>query len=530
MRRKLLFISAVLAAVSMSTPAFAAGAPQYILSANSAAEISVLASSGDVIGGRILRGTPDGMGAIKNSDGTITILSNHEMSLSDKTVQLSKAATGTWGSSISKLNYNPTTGKITKVEDFIKSIQYYDYANGVWTTDFTKTLPVGFSAVDSYGGDTFSNGLNRFCSSNLVQAGGLSYKEGKKTFGYAGGVYFTAEEGGDTSRAFAFDLDGNGIQLPKFGVAGYENALTNTASGKTTLVMLNEDNGATNSQLYMYVGTKQEKGANFAEKAGLTNGQLFTAYVKNIRTDNKFRAAYKVGEKADVSFNPLNTDLAYSDFQAQAQAGGTTFSRIEDGEWDPKNPNVYYFITTESNKDPLATTPNPGESTTARDGGALWRLTFKDVKNPLKGASLEMLLDGTEAPYLSKPDNLAVDENGYILLQEDPGNNAHVSRVVAYRLSDGKLGVVAEFDKSYFAADSTSLITIDEESSGVINANAVLKKPGDTASYFFFNAQVHATTSKSRLEPTPIAELDKAAIEGGQYYLLKISDWNKIFS
>ena len=530
MRKKLVVLSAAVCAATLAPTAFAADVPQYVVSTNSAASISVLATSGDIIGGKILRGTPDGMGVLKNSDGTITILSNHEMSLSDKTVQQSKSATGTWGSSISKLTYSPTTGTITAVDSFINSIQYYDYTNGVWTSDYTKTLPTGFVAVDSYGGDTFSNGLNRFCSSNLVQAGALSYKDGKKTYGYSGGAYLVAEEGGDTSRAFAFDLNGNGVQLPKFGVAGYENALTNPASGKSTVVMLNEDNSATNSQLYMYLGTKQEKGANFAEKAGFTNGQLYTAYVKNTRTDNAFRAKYKIGEKVDVSFNPLNTDLSYSDFQAQAQAGGTTFSRIEDGEWDPKNPNVYYFITTESNKDPLATAANPAEPTTSRDGGALWRLTYKDVKNPLKGATLEMLLNGTEAPYLSKPDNLAVDEAGYILLQEDPGNNAHVSRVVAYRISDGKLGIVAEFDKTYFAPDASTLITIDEESSGMVNANAALKKAGDTASYFFFNAQVHSTTSKARLLATPSSDLDIAAIEGGQYYLLKISDWTKIFS
>ena len=141
-----------------------------------------------------------------------------------------------------------------------------------------------------------------------------------------------------------------------------------------------------------------------------------------------------------------------------------------------------------------------------------------------------MLLNGTETPYLAKPDNMAIDENGYILIQEDPGNNAHLARVLAYRVSDGKLGVVAQFDKNYFAADATTLITVDEESSGMVNANAFLKKAGDSASYFFFNAQVHTTTSKARLEATPIDALDQAAIEGGQYYLLKIADWTKIFS
>jgi secreted PhoX family phosphatase len=294
--------------------------------------------------------------------------------------------------------------------------------------------------------------------------------------------------------------------------------------------MLNEDGAAVSSQLYIYLGTKQEKGANFAEKAGLTNGQLYAITVKNARSDNKFRANYKIGEKATVGFNPLNTDPSFADVQAQAQGAGTTFSRVEDGEWDPKNPNVYYFLTTESNKDAGATAANPATPTVSRDGGALWRLTFADVKNPLKGASLEMLLNGTESLYLSKPDNLAIDESGHILIQEDPGNNAHVARVLAYRISDGKLAVVAQFDKQYFATDATTPITIDEESSGVVNANAFLKKAGDSASYFFFNAQVHATTSKSRLESTPVDALDQAAIEGGQFYLLKIADWTKIYS
>jgi secreted PhoX family phosphatase len=294
--------------------------------------------------------------------------------------------------------------------------------------------------------------------------------------------------------------------------------------------MINEDGSATASQLYMYLGTKQEKGANFAEKAGFTNGQLYAISVKNARTDNKFRANYKIGDKAQVSFNVLNTDPAYADFPAQAQGSGTTFARVEDGEWDPKNPNVYYFLTTESNKDAGATAPNPATPTVSRDGGALWRLTFKDVKNPLKGATLEMLLNGTESLMLSKPDNLAIDENGYVLIQEDPGNNAHVARVLAYRVSDGKLGVVAQFDKALFEADSSTLITIDEESSGIVNANAFLKKSGDKSSYFFFNAQVHSSLAKARPDLTNAAEIEKYVVEGGQYYLLKITDWNKIFA
>lgn len=530
MRKKLIAATLAVSSFAVIPAANAADAPQYVLSTNDAATISVLATSGDIITGKILPGVPDGMGVLKNADGTLTILSNHELSISDKTVQLGKKATGTWGSSISKLTYNPATNSITSLGTLINSVQYYDYNNKAYTADHTKSIPTGYPAFDSFGSENFSNGLNRFCSANLVQAGGLLHKEGKKTFGYNGAVYLTSEEGSDYSRTFAFDTNGNGFQLPKMGLGGFENALTNPASGKSTVVMLNEDGDEKASQLYMYLGTKQEKGANFVEKAGLANGQLYAVSVKNARTDLKFRANYKIGEKAEVGFNPLNTDPAFADVQAQAQGAGTTFSRVEDGEWDPKNPNVYYFLTTQSTKDPIASAPNPATPTVSRDGGALWRLTFKDVKNPMKGASLEMLLNGGEDLYLSKPDNLAIDESGYILIQEDPGNNAHVARVVAYRIADGRLGVVAQFDKKYFAADATSLITIDEESSGIVNANAFLKKSGDSASYFFFNAQVHATTSKARLESAPVDALDQAAIEGGQYYLLKIADWTKIFA
>ncbi|MFZ2227772.1 MAG: alkaline phosphatase PhoX [Candidatus Nanopelagicaceae bacterium] len=550
-----IFTVCALSAAMFAQSALAAEIPVYVISANPGATISVIATSGDTIGGQVLQGIPDGMGATVNSDGTITLLSNHEMSLSSAVVQTGKSTTGTWGSSISKLTYDPATSKITKIAPLIKSVQYYDYLNGTWGSDFTNSVPSIFPKIDSYGGENGTNGLNRFCSGNLVAAGGLSYKEtvdakttkkvnGKNTvvttkktttYGYSGAVYFTGEEGGDASRAFAFDLDGNGIQLPRLGLAAWENFLTKPNSGKYTIVMGNEDNGATNSQLYMYVGTKQASGANFAEKAGLTNGKLYTASIANLLSDTAFRAAKKVGEKVDVGFNEVSTDPRFSNFANQSQASGTSFARIEDGEWDPKNPNVYYFLTTESNKDPLATTPNPENPGSSRDGGALWRLTFKDAKNPFAGAQIEMLLNGAESIFMSKPDNLAIDESGYVLIQEDPGSNAHLARVIAYRISDGKLATVAQFDGRFFKTGTSDFITIDEESSGIVNVNKFMKKSGDNASYFFFNAQVHSTLALARpdlaagLSATDLTSLNNAGVEGGQYYTLKI-DWTKLFA
>lgn len=529
----------VIASSLVIQTAHAAGAPVYVVSKSDGAELSVIATTGDKWGNEVLRGVPDGMGALKNADGTLTLLSNHEISLSSTVAQASKTATGTWGSSISKMIYDPKTNQITKVENLIKSMSYYNYATTKWASTWEQSVPVGTPKVDSYGGDIGTNGLNRFCSGNLVAAGGLSYTEKdaktKKsvTYGYKDPVYFTGEEGGDYSRAFAFDLNGNGIQLPGFGLAGWENFLTKPGTGKSTVIMGNEDNGATNSQLYMYVGTKQTTGANFAEKAGLTNGKLYTVALDGFLSDNALRASKKIGEKVNVDFNQVNTNPNFGNFATMAQANGTTFSRIEDGEFDPKNPNIYYFMTTESNKDPKATAANPVEPTISRDGGALWKMTFADAKDPFKGATVEMLLDGTAAPYLSKPDNLTVDENGYILIQEDPGANDHVARLLAYRISDGKIAVVAAFDDKYFAPGGSSFITNDEETSGAINANQFLKPSGDSKSYFFFNAQVHVKLSLANpglmggLGADAITALDNAAIEGGQYYKLVI-DWTKV--
>jgi hypothetical protein len=550
-------VGVILAATMLSgifaQSASAVDLPVYVVSSTAGATISVIATSGDTISGQVLRGIPDGMGALKNADGTITLLSNHEVSLSSPTAQNSKTATGTWGSSISVMTYAPATKKITKMEPLIKNMTYYDYKARTWGSSFANSVPSYIPAIDPYGSANGTNGLNRFCSGDLVAAGGFSYTEvtpvkttkvvkGKSVttttnkstvYGYDGAVYLTGEEGSDGSRGFAFDLNGNGIQIPHFGLANWENFLTKPETGKTTVVMGNEDNNATDSQLYMYVGTKQTTGANFAEKAGLTNGKLYAVAIADIATDNAFRASKKIGEKVEVGFNELNLDARFSNFANQAQYSGTTFSRVEDGEWDPKNPNVYYFVTTESNKDPLATSANPAYEGAKRDGGALWRMTFKNATNPLAGAEIEMLLNGSESILMNKPDNLTIDENGYVLIQEDPGNNAQLARMIAYRISDGKLATIATFDEKYFKTGAAAFMTADEESSGVINVNKLLKPAGDSKSYFFFNAQLHTTLSSSRpdlgLSTEAQVSLNNAGIEGGQYYELVI-DWTKVFS
>ena len=135
-----------------------------------------------------------------------------------------------------------------------------------------------------------------------------------------------------------------------------------------------------------------------------------------------------------------------------------------------------------------------------------------------------------------------------ITIQEDPGNSAHVARIVAYQIATGKLAVIAEFDKQYFTAAGANYMTLDEETSGIWDATSLLAKQDDSSTYFYFNAQVHTYSGVSTVDPgvkgalkaarpdlatrtsANKALLDNATVEGGQYYLMKVSDWNAIFA
>ncbi|ASY15151.1 PhoX family protein [Candidatus Planktophila dulcis] len=506
--------------------------PEYITASTDAAEIKPLAYAGDTFSGFTIQGIPDGMGAMRNADGTITLLSVHEVPSYGAIGTLAKAADkgkAIQGTSITKFTLNKAGDRVLKASDMVTSWSFYNY-----NTKAYQASPVGAApTTQTVGMDNF---ISRFCSATLVQAGALSFKDGSTTLGYEGAVFLSGEEDGDSGygRGFAFDMDGNGINLPRMGLASWENLMPNLKPGKNTVVMGNEDGAATDSQLFMYVGTKTATGT-FADKAGLTNGDLHVLSIPNIANDNAFRAAYGKNKAVDVKFEKTIWDADMKTQQLDHAAKGTEMTRVEDGEWDPSNPNVFYFLTTESNKDPGATTPNPATPSVSRDGGGLWRLIFVDGQKPELGAKLELLLDGTEAPFLSKPDNLAVTSDGVVLIQEDPGNNAQVARIVAFRVKDSKLATVAQFNPDHFSAGGSKFMTTDEESSGIIDVTSIVAKPGDTKKYFYFNAQVHTTgayaarpdlTTKS---PSGILKFNQKTLEGGAYYSLVISDWKTVF-
>ena len=527
-------IAAALAAGTMvvgATSAFANSGFSYMEPVANGVGIKVLATAGDKINGYTLFGVPDGMGVLQDGKN-VTILMNHELSGSDKIAGVAKRANGlATASTVSALNFDTATGTIVGATELLKNVSWYDYATGQYGSK--PTAPTGAAAKDSYGTTNHNNALNRLCSSSTVQPGTLSYKDASGiTYGYTGPAYLTTEEGSDESRAFISDTSGNLIQLPRLGLGSKETAVVVPTGSKVTAVMSNEDGAATASQLFMYVGEKTTSGS-WIEKAGLSNGKNYVMSVDGYANDNLIRNNAGKGKALPVGFKEIDwtkNGVAQND---DAMKLGTVLARVEDGAFDPKNPNTYYFITTESNKDPKATAPNPALPTISRDGGALWKLEFNDVKNPLAGAKLTMLLDGSESAYLSKPDNMEVDGFGNILIQEDPGGNDAVARLLAYRISDGKLVTVAKFKDVYFKPGGAQFITNDEESSGIVNATNLLAKNGDTKKYYFMNAQIHVPASKARLDlagNTAVAQQLEDSIEGGQVYLLTIPNWDLVYN
>ena len=252
---------------------------------------------------------------------------------------------------------------------------------------------------------------------------------------------------------------------------------------------------------------------------------MLDAVDQAVSTDTQWRATYDVGEAAPVRIVDNEWNQTGAGQNADGLRDGLSLNRIEDGYFDPNNPNDFYFLTTEGGQ-------NNGESPSGplyRDGGGLWLLRWADIENPDLGGTLTLLLDGSEEigegeAKMHKPDNMAIDTHGNLLIQEDPGNVNHLARIVAYRISDGALGVVARFDEILFGTGATTdpnRYTIDEESSGIIDAEAFL---GEGA--FIFDAQIHTTKHlPAGTGPGTVQEF----VENGQLLTLKVDDWADIY-
>ena len=406
-------------------------------------------------------GLPDGLGAFDNGDGSFTLLSNHEVP-SASGIQRDHGATGAF---VSRWTIEKETLAVRDGHDLIQQV-------ATWS-----------AATTAFNAPAKGVALNRLCSADLApRSAFLNAASGK---GYDGRLFTDGEES-STGRAFAHALDGTSYELPSMGKYAFENVVPHPDTGDTTVTVGIDDTSP--GQVYVHKGTKSTSG-NPAQKAGLTDGTLYGVKVAGVPDESRDAGipsgtAFSLAPLGDVR-NKTAAELE----AASGAAGVTRFLRPEDGAWDPTDPDAFYFVST----DRFNSASQMGRS-------RLWRLNFVDAERPELGGTIDMLLDGTEGQQMM--DNLTVSRRGQILIQEDPGAQDHLGKIWLYSPEADALTELAHHDPGRFLPGAPGFLTRDEESSGIIDAAAILG-----SGWYLIDSQAHYA-------------IPGELVEGGQYLAL----------
>jgi hypothetical protein len=327
--------------------------------------------------------------------------------------------------------------------------------------------------------------------------------------GYTGRIFMDGEEVGPEGRAFAHIVTGPGAgisyELPSLGKFSWENALASPYEQDTTIVIGTDD--STPGQVYVYIGKKQDTG-NEIERAGLHGGSFYGVKLSGVALEflaSQPERGLPIADGTRFSLHNFGDvrSMSGAAIQTASEANMVTqFLRPEDGAWDTRNPNVFYFVTTDrfdSKKD---------GSGTQIARSRLHRLTFDDIKDPLLGGRYDVLLDGTEDHQML--DNMTVDGDGNLIIQEDPGEQPLLARIWKYYPRSDELVEIAKHDPARFSPPRDGdFLTIDEESSGVIEITDLLRK----------NSKSSNADRSDRHDEDEFDEQLKWAKRGYRYYL-----------
>lgn len=382
-------------------------------------------------------GLADGTGAFDNGNGTFTFLISHEI---NNSLGINRAH-GAKGAFVSKWVINKSDLSVVSGADLIKKVNLY--------TPF-----VGYTLYNP--ADTTSKkAFSRFCSADLPSIS--AFYNTLTGLGTQERIFMNGEESGLEGRAFGHIVTGTNAgstyELPALGKFSWENAIASPASGDKTVVAGTDD--GTDGQVYFYVGNKTNTG-NEMDKAGLTNGRLYGISVTGLPAEISATvpAANTPFTMVDLGIVKDSTGAALN--TASNALSVTKFLRPEDGAFDPSSPNDFYFVTTNS-----FTAPSK-----------MWRLRFNDIKNPTTGGTITAVLDGTEGPKMM--DNIAIDNFGHVIIQEDPGNQTHLAKIWQYTIATDQIKLIASHDSSRFISGRPNFLTQDEESSGIIDVQNIL--------------------------------------------------------
>jgi hypothetical protein len=404
-------------------------------------------------------GIPDGMGAYRNNDGSMSVLITHEYATTNGggVPRAHHPAGFSNGAFTSQWKINTTPGA-----DFLKVVSGEDMMNSLQTV------------TNGSGGSLYT--IQRFCSADLAEMSGLYNPT--SGLGAAERIFFSGEEASGAGRVIATGVNERiGVELVPFNalVGAWENIMVRPMASDKTVVIGTSDGNA--NRVFLYVGDKQATGT-LMEKAGLTNGIGYGVQVS-------VNGTAVASENRDFCFNTAGKPRYTGTFTLVQGNVGTSFLRPEDGAWDPANPADFYFVTTDR-----VDSTNYGGTQVGRS--RLFRMRFSDVNNPLAGGTIEALLDGTDVMEMG--DNLTVfnDLQGgtRVILTEDPGNSPQNAKTLLYTVATDTLEVILESDRArfgdWFGVPAVAPFNQDEENSGVIDARDTLG-----LGWFIQNMQAH---------------------------------------
>jgi hypothetical protein len=396
-----------------------------------------------------MAGLPDGLGVLPGGGGGFDLLMNHEISGGSGAVR----AHGANGAFVSRWQINAGTLAVTSGRDH-------------------HTAPADANRWNSATSAYVSGGVaySRFCSADLAASSAYRFGE----LGTDARLYLNGEESGTEGRAFAHVVSGasqnQSWELPRLGKFNWENALASPFPQARTVVIGTDDTQG--GQLYLYAGDKTSTG-NDIERAGLTNGTLYGVRVAGLPSEQR-NTPPAAGTRFDLHGFGDVSNRTGANLQVRSTNNSVTgFLRPEDGAWDPRpgHESDFYFVTTDT------LTSGGGRS-------RLYRLRFDDITDPLSGGEITALLEGDEGQEML--DNMAIDRHGRILMQEDPGTNARLSKIWLYDIDSAGLLEVAAHNPAFFSLGNATYLTSNEESTGIVDAADVL---GD--GWFLMNTMAH---------------------------------------
>jgi hypothetical protein len=363
-------------------------------------------------------GIPDGLGVYRHGN-EVTVFMNHELvgSASDTGGTLSEPVVG------GPLNRGALVSKWTldRQGNVVSGKRAYDSV-------FIEDTLVGPAAEVGNSTPPFA----RFCSGSLAGP----------DHGFDRYIYFANEE---SSGAATFDglgglpvaiFDNEAHALPALGRFAWENTLVQPSqpTEPQVVIMGMEDGPASqnpadsNSQLYLYVGTKDfGPDATVLERNGLVGGTLyvFRETTGGQNSEAAFQSGTITGQWVAI---PNAAALSDTGLEAASDAAGAmVFARPEDGAFNPRDRHEYFFVTT-------------GGAAGANVLGRLYSLRL-DPADPTADATLTVVYNADRViaaggDIAISPDNIDASKE-HLMINED--GTAESRLVMAAKGRDGSI-------------------------------------------------------------------------------------------